>query len=59
MITIQTIDDVRKATYDDLTRLGFDPEKVITLVNSFSEITGMYQGKATRVKTVDGDEIYL
>jgi len=54
-----TIEDVKKATFEELTGLGYEPEKVQKLVNTFWRITGMYQGKATRVITVDGDEIYL
>jgi len=54
-----TIEDVKCETYEHLTGLGYDPEKVQQLVNTFWRITGMYQGKATRVITVDGQEIYL
>ena len=54
-----TIEDVKKETFERLTALGYDPETVLKLVNSFWKIIKYYDGKPEAVLTDEGQEIYL
>jgi hypothetical protein len=53
------IEQVKKDTYKRLVDMGYKPETVQKVVNSFWKVIRTYNGKPTAVLTYDGQEIYL
>jgi len=56
---MKSIEEVKKETAEKLIAMGYKPETVYKVVNTFWKVLKWYNGEPTRVLTYDGQEIYL
>lgn len=56
---MKNIEMVKNETREKLIAMGYKPENVDKVVNSFWKVIRWYNGEPTRVLTYDGQEIFL
>lgn len=53
------LENVKKNAYETLIILGYTEDQARETVETFTEITGYFHGRPSRVMTDNGTEIYL